>query len=703
MAQRVGEQLGNYQLIKLVGEDGFAENYLGEHYKSRALAVIKVLNTQLADGEAERFLSEASPLVNLVHPHILRVLEFGVEKGTPFLVVEYAPHGNLRQRHSKGTRLPLSTIIDYARQAADGLKYAHERNLVHRDVKPENMQLGRHDEVLLSDFSTDLVARMSSNEGSQEVAGTILYMAPEQIEGKPVPASDQYALGIVVYEWLSGNCPFAGSFNEIAIQHLMKPPPSLREAFPTISSELEQVVMTALAKDPRERFGTVGALANALSQVRQANMTQPFVPSYTTKPLLSSSTPVLAITSSSSRSSVQAASTALMTPTDGLSVSPVSTPVTPVTVYSTGVPVTLDASPVSEPATERGRVVSRRTVLAGVVGIGVVAIAGGVAWQTHLLGLGSSATVVSTHTVSNNIAPGSKVLRIPVFIYRGHNNQVQAVAWSHNGTRIASGSFDTTVQIWDAATGNPLRTYSGHGAQVRSVKWSRDDTRIASSDDNWQVHVWEAATGKLITKYTRHTGYVSQVDWSPDSKKIVSASGDMTVQIWDANIGKHILTYTGHPDIVRAVAWSHHSDRIVSGCDNTEVHVWDATTAKHLLSYSGHNGQLSGLAWSLDDARIASGSWDTTVQVWESSTAKPIFTYSYHKAEVWTLAWSPDGAYIVSGGRDRTAQVWDAATGKPITTYIGHTADVDGLSWAPGSNMIVSGSKDKTAQVWKAL
>src|SRR5579864_8770342 len=100
----------------------------------------------------------------------------------------------------------------------------------------------------------------------QDMAGTIAYMAPEQIHGKPRPASDQYALGIVVYEWLSGNRPFHGSFTEIAVQHAGAPPPSLREKVPTLSPDVEQVVMTALAKEPKERFGSVQAFAHALEQ-----------------------------------------------------------------------------------------------------------------------------------------------------------------------------------------------------------------------------------------------------------------------------------------------------------------------------------------------------------------------------------------------------------------------------------------------------
>jgi serine/threonine protein kinase len=263
---RMGQQLGNYRLIHLLGHGGFAEVYLGEHVYLKSPAAIKVLYTLLGPDESESFLNEARTLVRLIHPHIVRVLDFGIDGNTPFLVIDYAPNGTLRQRHPRGTRLPLATIVDYVKQVADALQYAHNEKLVHRDIKPENMLLGRHNEILLSDFGIAIVAQSSRNQGAQDMAGTIAYMAPEQISAHPRPASDQYALGIVVYEWLSGDRPFQGSFTEIAVKQAMVPPPPLRERFPDIPLDVERVVLTALEKDPQKRFVNVWAFAQALEQ-----------------------------------------------------------------------------------------------------------------------------------------------------------------------------------------------------------------------------------------------------------------------------------------------------------------------------------------------------------------------------------------------------------------------------------------------------
>ena len=269
MTDRIGQQLGNYRLISLLGEGGFAEVYLGEHIHLGTQAAIKVLHTQLTSDDVDKFRTEARTIARLIHPHIVRVLEFGVEGKTPFLVMDYAPHGTLRQRYPKGVTLPLPTIVSYIKQIADALQYGHDEKIIHRDIKPENMLIGRRKDILLSDFGIALVAQSSRYQSTQEMVGTMAYMAPEQIQGKPRLASDQYSLGIVVYEWISGDRPFHGSLTELVGQHLSAPPPPLHEKVPMIPPLLDQVVLTALAKDPKERFGSVQAFATALEQALQ--------------------------------------------------------------------------------------------------------------------------------------------------------------------------------------------------------------------------------------------------------------------------------------------------------------------------------------------------------------------------------------------------------------------------------------------------
>ncbi len=268
MADHTGQQLGNYRLVRLLGRGGFAEVYLGEHIRLNTQAAIKVRYEQFGQDDAEQFLKEAQTIANLVHPHIVRIFDFDVSNGMPFLVMDYAPNGTLRQRYPKNTRtrLPLETIISHIKQITDGLQYAHDEKFIHRDIKPDNMLLGRRDDILLSDFGLALVAQSTRQQSLQELGGTAYYMAPEQLRGKPRQASDQYALGIVVYEWLTGERPFNGSFSEVASQHIFELPPSIHEKLPSVSPAVEEVVMTALAKDPHQRFASVRSFANALEQ-----------------------------------------------------------------------------------------------------------------------------------------------------------------------------------------------------------------------------------------------------------------------------------------------------------------------------------------------------------------------------------------------------------------------------------------------------
>ncbi|MGZ3618283.1 MAG: serine/threonine protein kinase [Ktedonobacteraceae bacterium] len=274
-ASHNGQRIGNYRLIKLLGRGGFAEVYLAEHIHLNTQAAVKLLSTQLANEDITLFRNEARMIAGLLHPHIVRVLDFGVENSVPYLVMDYAPNGTLRLLHPKGSRLPLQLVISYVQQIASALQYAHEQRVIHRDIKPENMLIGRNQEILLTDFGIALVAQSSHYQKAQDIAGTLAYMAPEQIQAHPRPASDQYSLGIVVYEWLGGQRPFQGTMTEIAIKHATATPPSLRLYAPEVPVAIEQVVLKALQKNPHDRFPTIIAFAQALEQASN-QLSQPF-------------------------------------------------------------------------------------------------------------------------------------------------------------------------------------------------------------------------------------------------------------------------------------------------------------------------------------------------------------------------------------------------------------------------------------------
>src|SRR6266487_5108158 len=175
MANRVGQLLGNYRLLRLIGQGSIAEVYLGEHLHLGTQAAIKVLHAQVTSENSEQIRTEARMLARLAHPHIVRLLDLIIEDGVPFLVMEYAPNGTLRQRHPKGTRVPLDAVVSYVKQVSEALHYIHQHKLIHRDVKPENMLLGPQNEVLLTEFGIAILAQSTRSQQPLEAAGSITY------------------------------------------------------------------------------------------------------------------------------------------------------------------------------------------------------------------------------------------------------------------------------------------------------------------------------------------------------------------------------------------------------------------------------------------------------------------------------------------------------------------------------------------------
>ena len=617
MTDRVGEQLGNYRLIRFLGEGGFAEVYLGEHIYLKTSAAIKVLHMRVAQEDAENFLAEARTVANLVHPHIVRVFEFGLEGSNPFLVMDYAPNGNLRQKHGRGTRLSPQEILPYLKQIADALQYAHDEKLIHRDVKPENMLINKRNEILLSDFGIALETKSSRYQSTQDIVGTAAYMAPEQIQGKPRRSSDQYALGIVVYEWLTGERPFHGTFTEIATQHMLVPPPSLREKVITLSSDIEQVVMTALSKDPQQRFRSVLAFARAFEQAcQERTVTVP----------------------ASSHPKEELPPTQLATP-------PSST-----------------SRPAASPSPSIERITPSST------------------FTPHLV----------------DTAPGK-----PLYIYRGHSICVNTVAWSPDGTRIASAGKDRTVQVWDAATGHKLLFFNLHKAEVSVIAWSPDGTRIASAGKDRTVQVWEVIPNGDVATYGNHKGWIRSVAWSPDGTRIASGGLDMQVHIWDAATSRKLLFFNLHKAEVSAVAWSPDGTRIASGSKDRTVQVWEVSPSGNVITCSNHMNRVNSVAWSPDGTYIASGSRDQTARIWEATTGRNLLVFSRHTDEVSIVTWSPDGTRIASAGKDRTVRVWEAIPNGDVIKYQGFSDSVTSVSWSLDGSQIAAACADGTVQVWQ--
>lgn len=292
----IGRKLGIYQVQSKLGEGGMAQVYKAYHPRLRREVAIKVILSEIAHSEGfrERFEQEAQIIASLEHTNIVSVYDFGEEGNLTYLVMQYVGGGTLREQLRGKRPLDPQRAVRYAIQMALALHHAHQRGIVHRDVKPQNMLISSTDvnHLLLSDFGIAklyyqsnedfLPAEMptrdianSSLTSASQIIGTADYMSPEQATGGTVDArTDVYALGVVLYQMLVGDIPFhSTTFQGLLFQQVYTPPPPIRERNPSVSEALAQITMKALAKTPAERFPTAEALARALEQAN-LNATQ---------------------------------------------------------------------------------------------------------------------------------------------------------------------------------------------------------------------------------------------------------------------------------------------------------------------------------------------------------------------------------------------------------------------------------------------
>jgi eukaryotic-like serine/threonine-protein kinase len=698
---------GDYELLREIARGGMGVVYRARQVSlNRPVALKMILAGQLAgDDEIKRFYMEAEAAANLDHPGIVPIYEIGEHEGQHFFSMGYVEGTSLAAKVADGP-VPPNEAASLTIKVAEAVQFAHEKGVIHRDLKPANVLLDAQGQPKVTDFG--LAKKLQADSGlthTGQVMGTPSYMPPEQAEGKNVgPAADVYALGAILYCLLTGRPPFqAATPVDTLLQVVGQDPVAVRQLNATVPKDLETICLKCLEKDPRRRYGSARVLAEELNRCLSGEpiVARPVGPAERTVKWIR-------------RRPVIAALIALVVGTALLGLSGI------VWQWREAVAARIDAQAQTKIARDEAEFANRRLydVRMNVVqraweDWGPKVFLGTLDEQRPDNQKGVDRRGFEWYYWRRKLESGHQTLMTGRYSSRSGNQTVTAmsVAFSPNGSRIASAGSDGTVNVWDAATGRETLTIKGHKGSVSSVAFSRDGKRLASAggelDKPGEVKVWDAATGRETLTITRHTGRVYRVAFCPDGSRIASASlvpskpGE--VKVWDAATGRETLTIKGHTAGAASVAFfSPDGSRIAFAGGDAMVKVWDTVTGREALSIKGHIGEVTSVAFSPDGSRIAFASVDGKVKVWDAATGQETLMLRAHTGWMTSVTFNHDGSRLASFSFDGTVKVWDVATGQETLMLRAHTGWVTSVVFNHDGSRLASSSRDGTVKVWDA-
>jgi tricorn protease-like protein len=304
--------------------------------------------------------------------------------------------------------------------------------------------------------------------------------------------------------------------------------------------------------------------------------------------------------------------------------------------------------------------------------------------------------------VPNQKAKAGKEL----FTLKGHKEDVWCVAFSPDGKRLASGSHDGTVKLWDLAEGKAIRTLkvgSFLGGAVNCVAFSRDGNQLATGGDGHNMIIWDTANGEKVRTIDLDYRRLWGVAFSPDGKRLFSGCVNGEVQVWDVASGKVLFTWKERD--LHSLAVSQDGQRLAAGHSKGSVTIWDAASRQKLHTLKVYNQAIVALAFSPDGKTLATGSGVLNmplVKTWDVASGKELLTITRgHAGYIGGLAFSPDGKRLATTSMDGTARVWEAASGKELLILSGHEGQVRGVAFSPDGQRLATGSTDMIARVWQ--
>jgi WD40 repeat protein len=692
-----------------------------------------------------RFRAEAEAIARLQHPNIIQVFEVGTvepEEGerypSPFLALEFVDGGSLA-RHTDAPHAPRSAaqMVETLARAAHA---AHQLGVVHRDLKPANVLLTRTGEPKIADFG--IAKRIDEHLGSGPhhtrtgtVMGTPEYMAPEHLQGRPAaPAIDVYALGVILYELLTGRVPFQGAtFTDTMLLALHQEPVPPHQLQPGVPRDLDTICLKCLEKNPARRYESADALADDLASwaagrairarpVGALGRTLRWARRNPTAAVLSVTVFLVAVTGISGIvwQWNDARTNAAVAQDNARKAEVAASDARDAALkerwerYRAGVFAASSALRLHDTNAARRSLDDAPPEYRG--------------WVWHLLRaqLDRSHQVLGTPGHTGNArftADGRHValyddddsvrvwnletrceIRVP-----GTRPQVHELAMSADGSELAARTPAHDIAVYDAATGATRLVLRGHTGHIDTVAFTPDRTRAVSTSADRTVRVWDMRSGKQRHLFRAPERAATPLIVCPDRRLVAGRWDDPpTVRVWELETGREVAQLNGHEDRSVALQFSPRGDRLITyeQYPSNIIRLWDPNTGRLLATWTGHENQITHLAFSPDGTRIATCSMDRTVRIWNTSDtptdrdAGALLVLKGHTGWVSHVTFRPDGKRVVSCSYDRTLRYWDAETGALIAVLQGHTDRVISACFSPDGTALRSASGDGTVRVW---
>ena len=722
-----GTVIGRYKLLEQIGEGGFGVVYMAEQTKpiNRRVA-LKIIKLGMDTKQIiARFEAERQALAIMDHPNIAKVHDAGAtETGRPYFVMELVkgiPITEYCDKNNLDTQQRLGLFVEVCK----AVQHAHQKGIIHRDIKPSNVLITLHDGrpvPKVIDFGIAKAICQKLTEKTlftrfAQMIGTPEYMSPEQAEfsGLDIDTrSDIYSLGVLLYQLLTGVTPFdAEKLREagyVEMQRIIREEepakPSTRlsamgEALTDVArhrkvsadllqklvrGDLDWIVMKTLEKDRTRRYESSHELAMDIERHLGDELVLAGPPSagYRLRKFV--------------RRNRVGVMTGSLVAAALLAVAVVSA------MYARE--ATMHAKE-SEDARQEitgllaGSYVDRAQALCeqGEVGRGML-------WLADSLKIATEGSSDLDRAVRTSLAAWCGQLHSLRAVVK-YPDQINAVTFSPDGSRILAACLDGTARFCDGATGQLIGKPLHHGSEVRRVAISPDGTRIATGGRDGSARLWDAVTLEPVGEPMQHGRWYPVMVFSPDSSRLMTGGTDGAVRLWDAGTGKSLgkaFQYTNESKSrsVRAVACCPKGLRVVLTIDDGTHQMFDADRAEPIGPPVKHPSTLR-VAISPDGTRFATAGSNSIISVWEAATGELAYQPIVHGGVVYALAFSPDGSRIVSGGNTRMALLWDAITGQPIGAPLRQRDTVRAVAFNSGGTRLVTGNEDGVVRIWDLI